>query len=328
MNLRTTFTVSASEKKISHKTPVMFIGSCFASEVGQKMAEGKMNVLINPTGVVYNPVSVSNSIDLVLNNRAFSEVDLYKYNDLNISFLHNSDFISEIINAALSKINSATTEAHHFLKRAAVLFISFGTARVYRFRETGKIVSNCHKLPSSLFSKEILTVEEIASDWHEILERIHLFNNELRVIFTISPVRHWKDGAHGNQVSKSILFLAVEKLLEHKIVGGYFPAYELIMDDLRDYRYYAEDMLHPSQTAVEYIWEAFTGSYFDNQTVELWKEIQTISKARNHRFLSDSATGKKEFAENVLKRISQIENKISQIDFTEEKKYFQGLISR
>ncbi len=322
MNLRTTFTIDPSADRISYSTPVMFIGSCFASEIGGKMSESKMKVLINPAGVVYNPVSVGNTIDIILENKIFSEKDLYKYNDVNLSFSHYTDFSSEDPKQILAKINSATENAAGFLKQARFLFITFGTARIYRFKETGKIVSNCHKIPSSQFSREILSVDQITSAWNDILSRLHSFNSHIRVIFTISPVRHWKDSPHGNQVSKSILFLAVENLLKHKIVSGYFPAYELIMDDLRDYRFYAEDMLHPSATAIDYIWNLFSDCYFDPDTKNLWREVQNLIKAKNHRFLSDSKSGRTEFARSVLKKISQIENKNSQIDLNEEKRYF------
>jgi hypothetical protein len=327
MNLRTTFNISPSKSKIGYNMPVVFIGSCFASEIGSKMAEGKMPVLINPSGVVYNPVSVASIIEIILENRIFNEGDLYKYKGVNLSFSHYTNFSSEDVSGALNKINSATEEANHILKKARFLFITFGTARVYRFRESNKIVSNCHKLPPSLFSREMLTVEEITSSWYDTLNRLHSFNSDLRVIFTVSPVRHWKDGPYGNNLSKSILFLAIENLLQHKVVEGYFPAYELIMDDLRDYRYYAEDMLHPSQTAVDYIWEAFSDCYFERETVALWKEIHGVTKARNHRFLSDSPAGKKEFANNILKKISAIEKRNPDISLVDEKLYFLNLVS-
>ena len=327
MNLRTTFNIDSSKNKINHNTPVLFIGSCFASEIGARLAEGKIKVLINPSGVVYNPVSAGNTIDIILENRVFTESDLYKYNGINLSFYHYTDFTSEIASKAIDKINSSTRNANNFLKQARFLFITFGTARVYRFKESDKIVSNCHKLPSSLFSGEMLTVEEISSSWNEILSRLHSFNNDLRIIFTVSPVRHWKDGAHGNQISKSILFLAVEKLLKHSNVEGYFPAYELLMDDLRDYRFYGEDMLHPSQTAIDYIWKAFSDSYFDSDTVALWKEVQAITKAVKHRFLSDSMAGKREFANNILKKISVLEKNYQEMDLSDERSYFLKIMS-
>ncbi|MBA4321912.1 MAG: GSCFA domain protein [Odoribacter sp.] len=327
MNLRTTFNIDPSAAKINYMKQLMFIGSCFASEIGSKMKEGKMKVLINPSGVVYNPVSVGNTIEMVIENRIFTPEDLYKYKRIYLSFLHYTDFNSEDVSKALEKINTSAANANLFLKQSHYLFITLGTARIYRFTGDSKIVSNCHKLPSSFFLQEMLTVEEIVSEWIRILDRLHSFNKELRVIFTVSPVRHWKDGAHTNQVSKSILFLAIEQLLKHRITEGYFPAYELLMDDLRDYRYYAEDMLHPSKTAVDYIWKAFSDCYFTPETFNRWKEVQGITRARNHLFLSDSLEGKKEFANNILKKIYALESKIPSIDFTEEKSYFLGLIS-
>jgi hypothetical protein len=326
MNFRTTFTIDPSDDRIDYNTPVMFIGSCFATEIGNKMREGRMKTLINPTGVVYNPVSAGNTIDIILKKKNFGLKDLHSFNGMNFSFSHYTDFSSEDPSRVLNKINLSTETAADFLKQARFLFITFGTSRIFRFNETGETVSNCHKIPASKFTREILSVDQIVSAWNEILDRLYSFNPGIRVIFTISPVRHWKDGAHGNQISKSILFLAVEQLLGHRVVSGYFPAYELIMDDLRDYRFYAADMLHLSQAAVSYVWKSFTDCYFDTATTGLWKEAEEINKAMNHRFLSDSASGKKDFAGAILKKISQIEKTNSQIDFTQEKKYFQDLL--
>jgi hypothetical protein len=328
MDYRTTFSIPPSKSKISYNSPVMFIGSCFASEIGSKMAEGKMDVLINPSGMVYNPVSAANIITLIIENREFSGKDLYIYKDTKLSFYHYTDFESVNSSALLEKINSVTDQSSRFLKNAKFLFITFGTARVYRFKESGEIVSNCHKLPADLFSVELLEKEEIVRSWTDIINRLHLFNRDLKVIFTISPVRHWKDGAHGNQVSKSMLFLSIEELLKNPVVEGYFPAYELLMDDLRDYRYYSDDMLHPSDVAIDYIWKAFSKCYITDETQNLWKEVQAISKAKNHRILSESPSGKNEFANNMLKRISAIENKISGIDLAEERSYFLAMISK
>jgi hypothetical protein len=327
MNFRTILNIDTSDNKINHNTPVMFIGSCFASEIGTKMAEGKMKVQINPSGVVYNPVSIGNIIDIILENRAFTKNDLYNYKGVNLSFSHYTNFSSDDPASVTDKINSITQAANQFLTQASFLFITFGTARVYRFIESGKIVSNCHKLPSSFFVQELLTAEEIVSSWIGILDRLHSFNKHLRIIFTVSPVRHWKDGAHGNQISKSILLLSIERLLEHKSVEGYFPAYELIMDDLRDYRFYADDMLHLSPTAINYIWKAFSDCYFSPETKSLWKEAESITRAMNHKFLTDSPAGKREFAKNILNRISEIEEKNTSVRFDDERSYFQSLTS-
>ena len=326
MNLRTTFSVDPSGKKISYSTQVMFLGSCFASEIGERMAAGKMRSKINPAGTVYNPVSVASALDLIMSNRKIRIDDLIKFKNLYLSFLHDTEFSGEDPVRLLDNINNATEQANHFLRNAGFLFVTFGTARVFRFSKTGEIVSNCHKIPSTEFSRELLTVEGITETWTDILDRLCEFNRDLKVIFTISPVRHWKDGAHGNQVSKSVLFIAVEKLLSHSFAGGYFPAYEFLMDDLRDYRFYADDMLHPSDVAVDYIWKAFADCYLEKEVTDIYQDVISVKKAMGHRFLSDSSAARNEFAGKLLKKISAIENKCGSIDFTAEKEWFNSII--
>jgi hypothetical protein len=327
MNSRTTFKIDPSQIKIDFDTPVVFIGSCFASEIGKKCAEGKLRVIINPAGAVYNPVSVSDTLLDIIENKTFNENNLYFYKGLNISFSHYSDFSSEDIRTTLNKINSSTQAAHDFLREAKFLFITFGTARVYKFNENGKIVSNCHKLPPSFFTSGLLETEDIVNLWSGTIDKLRSFNKNIHIIFTLSPVRHWKDSAHGNQISKAILLLSIEELVRHDASVNYFPAYELIMDDLRDYRYYAEDMLHPSSSAINYIWEAFTDCYLDPKTKDLWKEIQGITRAFNHKFLTDSSSGKSEFASNILKKISDVTKKNPAIDLETERAYFTSLLS-
>jgi hypothetical protein len=184
------------------------------------------------------------------------------------------------------------------------------------------VVSNCHKIPGGEFSSELLSVKEIADLWAMQLDRLAAFFPNLKVIFTISPVRHLKDGAHGNQVSKSVLFLAVEELLSHTAKPLYFPAYELVMDDLRDYRFYADDMIHPTDSAINYIWEVFSGSYLDDHAAKIWNEVMKITRARNHRLNTGNISKKRDFAQKMLSRISDIEKKVPSIDFSEERNYF------
>jgi hypothetical protein len=284
--------------------------------------------MINPSGAVYNPVSVSNTIDNIIKKKEFNVEELYNNNGTYLSFYHSTDFSSDEPEKTLEKINNKTKEAQEFISKADFLFITFGTARVYRWKKTGIIVSNCHKIHSDYFDRELLSVNEIATLWRNQLDQLHLLFPHLKIVFTISPVRHWKDGAHGNQISKSVLFLALEELLKHPAVYGYFPAYELVMDDLRDYRYYADDMLHPSGITIEYIWKAFSECYFQPGTLNLWNEVRSVTKARNHRLLSDSQAAKTEFANTILNQISQLEKKIKGIDLGEEQKYFLGLLSQ
>jgi hypothetical protein len=328
MELRTTFSIEPSGYKITYNDPVMFIGSCFASSIGSKMEMGRMPVLINPAGAVFNPVSVCNTIETIISEREFVQEKLYNHEGTYLSFYHYTDFSSDDPAKVLEKINNRSRQAFTFLKSAKFLFITFGTARIYRFRKTGQIVSNCHKIPSAQFEPELLTVSEIVTLWAKLLDKLFSLFPKLRIIFTISPVRHWKDGAHGNHVSKSTLFLSVEELLNHSVKPDYFPAYELLMDDLRDYRYYDEDMLHPSDTAVNYIWDAFSKCYIDSKTSNIWSEVVKVTKACQHRFNTDSTIRISHFAEGMLKQISEIEGKIPEVDLSSERNYFQWLLKR
>lgn len=325
MNFRTIINIPPSGVKIGYDDKVMFIGSCFASYIGDLMKMGKMDVMVNPSGTVYNPVSVCNTIDDLVAGKITTEDDLFKHEGTWLSFSHYTGFCSDDPDRLLRKINESALQAREFLGSARFLFITFGTARIYRLKETGAIVSNCHKVPSSHFDNELLSVNEIIARWDSFLDRLAVFNPDLKIVFTISPVRHWKDGAHGNQVSKSVLFVAMEELLKHQSGPHYFPAYELLMDDLRDYRFYNDDMLHPSVSAIDYIWEKFSGAYLDAGTVNLRNEIMKISRAFNHRFINDSPYNKRVFAEKMLKQIKEIQLINPRIDFSSEAEYFRTL---
>ena len=327
MELRTTFSITPSEGKITYDDKVVFIGSCFATSIGRQFELGHLPVLINPAGTVYNPVSVCNTLDKVTCGIPSAREDLYNSNGTWLSFDHHTDFASEDPEELLKTINERSKKALEFMSGASFLFITFGTARIYRWKETGKIVSNCHKLPAALFTQELLTVNEIVDMWDVQLNRLNTLFPDLRVIFTISPVRHWKDSAHGNQVSKSVLFLAVEEFLKHSSGPSYFPAYELVMDDLRDYRFYDDDMLHLSSAAVEYIWNAFSDCYFENETRDLYKEIIKITRSVSHRIHSGSSQNLKTFAETMLNKINAILSREPSLNFDSEKKYFLDLLS-
>jgi hypothetical protein len=322
MELRTTFPIEPSPDKITYNDRVMFIGSCFASSIGSQMEMGHMPVMINPAGAVFNPVSVCNTLDTITNGKEFFAEDLHFYDGTWLSFYHYTDFSSEDPSVILEKINRRSKEAFEFLKRSRFLFVTLGTARVYKLKKSDLIVSNCHKMPSDQFESKMLTATEIVTLWTEQLEKLHFLFPQLQIVFTISPVRHLKDGAHGNQISKSVLFVAVEELLKHNAAPQYFPAYELVMDDLRDYRFYDDDMLHPSSSAIKYIWEAFTGCYLDNSTINTWKDVVKITKAFNHRFNTDSEIKKKSFAERILKQISDMKVKVPTMDLSMEEEHF------
>jgi len=306
MTLRTTFNIEPSSEKISYFTPVLFTGSCFALETGRRMEEVKMKVLINPFGTVYNPVSAGNTLDIIMERRLFGIEDLLRYDNLYHSFYHNTEFSSDNPDLSLEKINKSIIEAHDFLKEASFLFITFGTAWVYRLKENGMIVSNCHKLPSYYFIEELLTVKTIYEFWMPLLDRLKNFNSRLKTIFTVSPVRYLKEGAHGNQVSKSVLFLAIENLLSHPSSPYYFPAYELVMDDLRDYRFYDEDMIHPSAFAIKYIWKKFSDTYFSEITQKIVQRVEQLLNDFKHKPMHPESEEYKEFLLHIQHRKEQL----------------------
>ena len=282
MKFRTEISVPPSDFRISHACTIAMQGSCFAENMASKFTDAGFSIDINPFGIAYNPLSLSQNLNRLLDNKPYSADELFKDNYIYHSFSHHSRFSGANPDEVLARINSRLEQSSAFLGTANLLIITFGTAYVYRLQSTGRVVSNCHKQPDKLFSYKRLTVEEIVEQWNNLIIRLQTINSSLRILFTVSPIRHWKDGAHENQLSKSILLLSVEKLLRNHSHCYYFPAYELLLDDLRDYRYYAEDMLHPSSQAVDYIWEKFTDTYFDEDTVKKSKAFEKIRQSLNH----------------------------------------------
>ena len=304
---------------ISYHSTSFFIGSCFTQHIGSKMQELKFSLEVNPFGVVYNPISVKNSIEILLCKRNFTESDLHFVNDNWFSFYHHSSFSNPKKEVCLENINSKINSASTILSETNYLFITFGTARVFRRLETGEIVSNCHKLPASVFNREILSVEEIVEEYQLLLKLLLEKNPELRIVFTVSPIRHWKDGAEGNQISKAILLLAVNQLVKEYENVYYFPSYEIMMDDLRDYRFYSEDMVHLSPLAIKYVWKKFSDVVFDQETLKLFPGIMKVNKALSHTPFDSSSESYRDFCRKTLQEIETLEKENSLISFIEEK---------
>ena len=284
MNFFTRITVPDYPFRIDHSTSVLMMGSCFTDQIGAMLKRYLFPVLVNPFGVTYNPLSVKKELDALLHKKVYLSDDLQRYNDLWFSFDHSTGFSSPEQEEALKKINREFTRGKYFLDDARFLAITWGTAWVYRYRSTGEVVCNCHKIPASQFTRTRLTPEEIVNAYQplvrELLERIR----DLVLILTVSPVRHWKDGAHGNQLSKATLLLAAEALKElfpERIF--YFPSYEIVMDELRDYRFYAEDMLHTNVQATRYIWERFRDSLISESSQTIIGELQPLLGMIGHR---------------------------------------------
>lgn len=303
----------------SYEDTVVLMGSCFAENVGKKLEENKFRVDTNPFGTLYNPASVAKALHRLLRPDAFTASDLFYREEVYHSFAHHSRFSSPSEKECLNRINGRLLSSAQHLKEANRLIITFGTAFVYKWTSTGEIVSNCHKLPEKLFKRERLTVGEIVEEWQNLLPALWKQNPALKVLFTVSPIRHWKDGAHGNQLSKATLLLAIEAL-EKQYPGqiAYFPAYEIMMDELRDYRFYADDMLHPSPLAVDYIWDRFRENIFTKETQAALKEWTEIQKALRHKPFQPESETYKRFISQTLLKMERIKEKFPFFDLTNE----------
>ena len=303
----------------SYENRITLMGSCFAENIGRKLEENKLRVDINPFGTLYNPASVAKGLRELIRPEPFRTSDLFAHEGMYHSFAHHSRFSATSEEECLSLMNDRLAESSAFLLRADRLIITFGTAYVYRLKSDGRIVSNCHKLPENLFERERLSVDDIVEDWESSLLALWEWNPDLRVLFTVSPIRHWKDGAHENQLSKATLLLAIESLrTRHADRIAYFPAYELLMDELRDYRFYAEDMLHPSQQAIEYIWQRFGESSLTKETKDFLKKWDPIRKAIQHKPFRPESETYERFLRQTLERTERIARSYPALDFSEE----------
>jgi hypothetical protein len=306
----------------------VFIGSCFTENIGNRMAELKFSTDINPFGILYNPESISQCIRRLVSPVAFTEEELFFHDGLWHSFMHHGQFSSVTPAVALRHINDRLFFSSEYLKQAGFLFLTFGTAWVFEYKPSGTIVSNCHKLPSVNFARYRLSPAEIADTIREALEALWGVNASIKVILTVSPVRHLQDGAIANQLGKAALLLAADALCRgfgnDRIL--YFPSYELVMDELRDYRFYADDMVHISPVAVNYIWEKFCEALITAESKKLMEEILHVLRAKEHRPIHAGTPEHRAFLMNSLKKVLSLSKKNPYLDLSEEKRYFEKQI--
>lgn len=323
MNFRTEIEVKPSKIRISHRSPMMLIGSCFTEYIGSNLSDLSFPVKINPSGIVYNPFSVFRTLEILVNGKEYTGSDLGYFNELWFSFDHHTSFSHPDQAQCLNKINNSIRDAMNFLKTTELLLITFGTSRIYKHKKSDRIVSNCHKIPASEFERLIMSTDEIVTLTKNMVSILSDFNPGLKFIFTISPVRHWKDGAVGNQINKAALILAVHKIIElFKDKAEYFPAYEFMLDDLRDYRFYADDLLHPGTQAVEYIWTKFSKTYFDDLTLQINKDLNSLNNALNHRPVLKETKAWKAFLADGKRKVETLAEKYPFLELEKYKKYF------
>lgn len=311
---------------LTHADRILTMGSCFADHISGLLSQSGFRVNQNPFGVLYNPMSVVKALETLWYQISFRDEDVFEYQGIYASFMHHTSFSGRDKSMVLHRIRQKAEEASQALHEATCLMLTFGTSWVYSLAETGKIVANCHKLPEYYFVRRRLEVAEIVDYYTEFFEQLFQEKPDLKILMTVSPIRHFKDGAHENTLSKAVLHLAIEELCLRFPQIAYFPAYELLCDDLRDYRFYDEDMLHPNAQAIRYIWEAFGQFAFDKNTKELIHQVQQIHKAMQHKPFRPDDEAYQRFAQKNLASIAMLQATHPELDISEEENFFKKIL--
>jgi hypothetical protein len=315
MNFTTKVPVNTYDFPINYNSKLLLLGSCFAENMGEKFDYFKFQTTINPFGIIFNPVSIEKLVKRAVNRISFTETDIFFHNDLWHSYdVHSecSHFDKEIL---LKQLNAAVEVMHRQIIEVSHIVITYGTSWVYRLKSSNEIVANCHKVPQNEFTKEILSPETIAQSMRNTMDLIHQINPDCKFIFTVSPVRHTKDGFPENQRSKAHLIAAIHSILSDNTTPNYFPSYEIMMDELRDYRFYADDMLHPSQAAIDYIWIRFFENYVNTDCFATMQEVCNIQKGLSHRPFNPETKSHQQFLETLNQKIIQLQMEFPDIKF-------------
>ena len=322
MEFRTTLNPTKSNITIGYDDSILTIGSCFAENMGARLSALRFSTLTNPFGIIYNPISISTGITKLLTEEIYTEKDIFQNGDLWHSWQHHSKFSMPKKDDILRGINDSLLEATTFFQKANRLIITLGTANVFIEKKSGEVVANCHKVPSrnletglDNFDKKRLSIEEIVESFTDILNKINAQNTGIQIIITVSPIRHIRDGLIENQRSKATLLLAVEEICRQFQNVHYFPAYELMMDDLRDYRFYEADMIHPSSQAIDYIWDYFKEVFFTNKTNCVVNDVQKMNAMLQHRPLHPNTEGYQQFVNSVNNKMIELKTKYPYLKF-------------
>lgn len=317
---RTKITVPPSDHKITLKQPIFCLGSCFAEVVGQRLVQNKFNSLINPFGVIYNPYSLLKLLEYALSGEVPAE-DTYLKNE---GIYYNYDLHSSFSHSSLSSLQKTVAQAVadtvSYLEKSEWIIITFGTAYVYRRTDNQQIVANCHKTPGHLFQRQLLNSEHILNSFHRLFQLLDKKGLAPKIVLTVSPVRHIKTGLAENNLSKSILRVAAQELIDTYDRLAYFPAYEIMMDDLRDYRFYEKDLIHPNEVAQDYIWQKFTESFFDPETIKFMEYWTKVRQAFEHRPFHPESEKHQAFLRKTISLLDSLKN---MVDVTEEIKSIQ-----
>lgn len=316
MNFSTLIPISKNENPIDYNSKIISLGSCFAVNMAEKLDYYKFQNKCNPFGILFHPLAIEKLIAFAVSQKQFIDGDIFFHNERWHSFDVHSDLSNSNKQELIANLNTAVQSLYQQLKEASHIIITYGTSWVYKNRDTNAVVANCHKIPQKQFSKEILTVEIIANSIQKTLNLIQKVNPKANVIFTVSPVRHIKDGFAENQRSKAHLITAIHQILDSKSeILNYFPSYEIMMDELRDYRFYSEDMLHPSQVAVDYIWERFFQTQITSAVYSIIEEVDGIQKGLQHRPFNPNSENYTKFKEKLAEKITKLVSQYSFMKF-------------
>lgn len=301
---RTEIPATRSSTPLDHRSNIFLIGSCFSENLGQKLVNAGFHTCQNPFGILFNPVSIASNLERLVHNNLFTSEDLVEFDGMFHSFCHHGSYSGNDPDETLRRINDEFAAARTQLLGCSRLFITLGSAWTYIYKARQVAVANCHRIPQKEFDKVLVSSEAIVNDYLTLFDLVIGLNPDVEITLTVSPVRHWKDGAVNNQRSKSELHVAAHKLCDRFDQVEYYPSYELVMDDLRDYRFYKEDMLHPTSVAVDYIWNHFKQTYFSEETSLLVGQIEKKSRALGHRY-KDPEEGR-QVAQRVRKEIDEL----------------------
>ncbi len=323
MHFRLTFPVAPLERAFTYHDPLLLMGSCFAEEMGDKLQEHLFPALVNPHGILYNPLSITQAVHSYLDHKQYTEADLFMHNDLWHSWDHHSRFSALSPGVVLEQINAAQEQAARRLEGARWLVITLGSAHAYLLKENNRLVGNCHKVPMSAFYKKLLTAEEIITALDNMMHRLFFRNRHINILFTVSPVRYVRDGVVENNLSKAILLQAVHHMVNKFDRLLYFPAYELVIDDLRDYRFYKDDLVHPNETAVNYVWEHFVNSCIHPDSKQLLQAVADINRAGRHKPFNPDSPQHRQFRQTYARKVQQLQQQHPQLEWEGLLRYFQ-----
>lgn len=318
MQFRTQIPISKSNSPIDYNSKILSFGSCFAENMAEKFDYFKFQNETNPYGIIFNPVSIERIIRRIAEQELFTEKDVFFNNERWHCFDVHSDLSNSDREELLETLNKAIEVTNHQLKNSSHIIITYGTSWIYRNVESEQIVANCHKVPQKQFSKELLSVDIIQKSIQNTIDLIQTLNPNIKFIFTVSPVRHIKDGFTENQLSKSHLFTAIHSILKSKFYNlklQYFPSYEIMMDELRDYRFYGEDMLHPNQVAIDYIWKLFSENYIFPDSISIMQEVDDIQKSLRHRSFNPESVQHQKFLAKLQQKIMFLDEKLPHVKF-------------